>query len=369
MKIASISAFPDSLNPGMLSCDLALSKILEKIPAIKMHTRFNIEEKISLPIQNKTFDYEYLEDPEQLENFDCIIYWGDFLQLIDYAKQDYLSREKQRNKYINSDNSLDKWYKCILLENSPNLQKRSLIFGSTIYNINSNKMQDRKYEKALQTILSNSPLVLFRDIFSANIYSQLTNKTTNSFGCDCSFFLEPKKVNSKKNYLLYSFSRTAGIEISENFTKTLSNKLNIECIQFNWFSKDGFSGLEEKIDHIRNAKYLITDIYHLALTGLREGIPTLCIGRAAPYNKGTTYDKKKEFFFRQFQAQQYYIFLEYLESFLTTTEEMNVFIDVCIKHLNDRNSFNEICTLVNLKKNESIEILTNTIMNHEAFIY
>jgi polysaccharide pyruvyl transferase WcaK-like protein len=168
--------------------------------------------------------------------------------------------------------------------------------------------------------------------------------------------------------LLYSFGRTVGIKTSEKFTIALSQKLNVECIKFNWFSKDGFSGLEEKIDLIRQSKYLITDIYHLALIGLREDIPTICIGRGAPYNKGTLYDKKKEFFFQQFQAQQYYVFFEYLELCMVNSEELNTLIAVCSRNLNNYPSLNRIYHLINSKRADAEKLLISAIESHEAII-
>jgi len=103
MKIAVICAFPAGLNAGMLSVDLALTHTLSKISINIEVTRFCAESELIIPFKNNFIYYCHLENKSQLEKFDRIIYWGDFLHWIGYGMQDYLIRQSRRNDNLTNE--------------------------------------------------------------------------------------------------------------------------------------------------------------------------------------------------------------------------------------------------------------------------
>jgi hypothetical protein len=360
MKIALVCAHPDLSNSGMLSVDLAFESLKKYFNSEIEITRFCSWKDIERP-GVISMSYKKLEDISQLEQFDKIIYWGDFLHWCKYGPS-FMSGKgtswyaEQHN--ISIDNAkkhlTDKWYSMYLLENRTDLQKKSIVFGGTVYGLSSDQIRDHRYKTALSSLYQNSRLVLMRDVLSAFYVSQLFDDRRFSYGCDCALFLDKiedllDEINTEP-YLVYSFGRCNYTQELETFACSLAEKAGIKTVKLQWLHpKTNVTEFAKNLQIIRNAKYVVTDIYHLAINSWRENTPTLTIGNGNAYHgQGTLGDKKKEVFNSQILAMNYYHYTDNILSLVINGSDES------------KNSYLNSC-LTQLKNKESLEIITNTI--------
>lgn len=313
MKAAIIYSKSNHLNPGMLSVELALVQRLKSfnfdlIKFFSIESGFQRDDKDNIA-------YGDLSDAEQLEGFDVIVFCGDFLHWKRYLTRDILGRKSFTNPDLSTEDIINKWYSLVLLENKPTLQKRTIIIGGTFYGLNSFELTDARYLDALTALYSNALLVKMRDVFSANFVNQLTQLPKNYLGCDCALLMNADFIQlspedkPKDSYILYAFERSEHNFALRYFAKIISTLAKKDSIEIRWLG-DSEEDLYRKIALVRNASMVLTDIYHLSVTAVREKVPTLCFGDGVSGPDTSITDKKKEIFFRQAFAVSHYIYSE-----------------------------------------------------------
>jgi hypothetical protein len=346
MQVALICAYPASSNPGMISVDLAFNTIANSIETLK-YTKFCLENKAG---------YVFLENLSQLEKYDRIVYWGDFLQWIEYAENDWYRRIQKSSLGVSKDDLMNRWYSLILLENRPDLQKKSIIFGSTLYGLNSKLLSNIRYFNHLKKLLDNSKLVLMRDAVSSNLVSQISEKTI-SYGCDCALFLDFQKTErNDKKYISFALGRSGYDSEIRKFVNDISKITKIPTFEINWLKKGtSVEDLKSHLEIMRKSIFSITDIYHFSVSSWREGTPCLCIGRGASYPLNTLSDKKKEiFYFQNFSIHNYC----YVEKILENNES---FLETCISNITDDISNNFTIEQIKKQKEKSLSLLLENI--------
>lgn len=355
-KIALICAYPAGTNSGMISVDSAFQTVISNLKNVEF-IRFCPWRSLS---KGESLNYERYYSAEQLNDFDKIIFWGDFMHWIGYGKHDWAAKSKYKTVSLSQDEMLNLWYELCLLENREDLQKKSILFGGTLYGLDASQLLDKRYFNALTSLLNNSILVKTRDVQSANFVTQLAMSKKNVFGCDCSLLFQPyyfskDKTKNKKKYLLYSFARSGKNQELESISKSVAKDLNLEAILIPWISKGaGLPNLEKYVNLINDAEFIITDIYHLTLNSWRDGTPAICIGEGNSKVQTSLSDKKKEIFYHQSFAMDYYFFLD---NFLS-----NKHISLQVKNLiNDKKSQTFITNYIRLQASRSLDDLLAAI--------
>jgi hypothetical protein len=322
MKVAVVCAYPAGSNSGMISVDLAFETVKKYVDADIEFTRFCAWKSVNHGTNILT--YTKLEDISQLLDFDKIIYWGDFLHWIKYGN-DWIEKTQSLNKDLTREEIVDTWYQLYFLERYPELQKKAIMFGGTIYGLNSQQLLNDRYFSALKNLYSNASLVLMRDILSSNFVNQLTDSRSTNFGCDCALLLDSSdflddNIIDNQPILSYSFGRSGENEKLKQLTLTIAEELNLKTIDLEWLQKGAsITKLKEKLSIIKQSKIIITDIYHCSINSIRENIPTVCIGKGASRVDGTLSDKKKEIFYLQHLMSNRFFYLENLKN-LNSTE-------------------------------------------------
>jgi hypothetical protein len=312
-KIAIICAHPAGTNLGMISVDAATQSLEKHFDNVEF-IRYCSWRSLS---KGDTLNYLHYSDPDQLTEFDYIIFWGDFLHWIGYATADWLVKSRSMNLNISDEAIIDLWYSLYLLEGREDLQKKSILFGGTIYGLNSSQLSDSRYKKSLTSLIRNAILVKTRDILSANFVTQLVPEKQNVYGCDCSLLLDHSyfssdiKIEKQVKYFLYSFARSGNKRELEQFVKSVEDTTALTGIYIPWIEKGAcISSLERSIKIIQDAEFVLTDIYHLSLNSWREGVPAICIGNGNSVVVNSLSDKKKEIFYQQIFASNYFLFVE-----------------------------------------------------------
>lgn len=323
-SFAVICADPSDLNPGMLSVDLAFACLLRELPGDNELVYFNPKQSRSTEGSQGSLRYRLLSEVVEIERFDTVVYWGDFFHWLRYAHWDWLYGNPLQVAGRTPSQMLDQWYRLYLLEmRATDFRDRVIIFGGTLYGMTAQEFSNPRYQSALSNLYVSARLVAPRDFVSANLIQHLVPPKGFSMGCDCAFFLdadaalpmqEAGQVAAQQipeRFVLCSFGRSGANAALTQFCSELAAKLQVQLVVMDWLGHpQGLDGLAFKLAVVRKATVLVTDTYHCAVSGWREGVPVIGIGQALSRGSGTLDDKKKELFFRQILASDYYLYVE-----------------------------------------------------------
>lgn len=361
MNVAFICAFPASSNPGMISVDLAVESVRSRLDSGTTIDRFcawrGFEKQGVIPLSYKCYD-----SLDQLQVYDLIVFWGDFLHWRGYAYTDFLSRGRGKMKNSTDQTIIDQWYRLYLLEDRPDLQHRTIVTGGTFYAMSSEDVADQRYMSALISLYKNSKLTMMRDLASANFVSQLVNNSQSNFGCDCAAMLEVDDIlhhdsTIDQSCITYALGRSKFNIDPNRFVDSIADRLNTTTINLNWLQKGmGIDRTLGKIAQIKQSRAVITDIYHCAITAWREGIPVICVGQGANRVTSTLSDKKKELLHMQLFSMQNYIYVEEISN--TSTKQMSLH---CANIIKDTENNNVGSTMIAQQKDQALAKLITAI--------
>lgn len=323
MAIACISAFPAMINPGMVSCDLALDSVLARLGIDDKVDRFNFEQTRRVGSVNS----RHLKDLGRLEEYRAIIFWGDFQHFLNYAVLDLSRRERTRyGQKFDRGQFLTNWASRAFLTGRRDLQARTIVFGETIYGLSGIDLAVTPYQRPLRRFLTNVTDIQLRDPLSVAMATQIAPASRVGFGCDCAFLLDADKVlpmskaeNAvgkrlpKKKFAVAAFGRSDEDERLMAFAQKLADKAGFELVSMNWLAPNRYRAINtiaENIATVRQAQFVMTDIYHLIVTTLRENRPVLGLGWGASQGRTTLDDKKKELLLRSYFGRHLYTFVE-----------------------------------------------------------
>ncbi len=344
-KIAVVCAYPAGENPGMLSVDLAFGSLQRALPANVQVNYFCVEREFELRASGVVLHYQHLTRREQLLEHDQIVYWGDFLHWISYFENDVLMRTRVRDAQADLAAVRDAWYDLFFLEGaSPQDLSKVLVFGSTLYGLDGAQLATPRYREALTRLYTHAGAVLMRDQVSANFVAQLAREEANAFGCDCAMLLDPKALEPFQrvkvpsvDYLVCSFGRSGANRALAGLATEIAQRRGLKVVNIDWLGNPrGLAALADKLAIIRSARLVVTDIYHMGVTGWRESVPVLGVGQGASQARGTLSDKKKEIFFRQIFASDYFLFLEHILQAYASNQALDQYLARVLKPLDQK---------------------------------
>jgi len=334
-RILLVSAFNSGLNTGMLTVDLGfLSYMLRTEHLGRFEVHHVNAEKYSFfnsPKGGKFIEFHAMDDLDlDLEEYDRIVYWGDFLHSRRFQMSDLLWRwgkpdEAQERRIV------DGIFRNLLLEDAPDhVLQRVIVFGSSLYINNREDEADPRYAAAIKRLYANARLLLLRDPVSA-YYAQRFggHRDDSTQGLDCAFLLRsadlgrwlkaPPEPATQGDRIGFSLGRTIAhdpsvkgpiMELVNEAATQLGGgaPIDIDWLPPNW--DNPIQGLSDKLRKIRQCRLVITDTYHCTVNAWREGVPAICVGRGVEKAAGTFDDKKKELLYAMFNIRDYYLFSE-----------------------------------------------------------
>jgi len=260
--------------------------------------------------------FRRLENISQLNKYSHVLYWGDFTPNPVYGYGDFHEVDKRYDVGSTRRESIDKWARLYNLSEG-RINSKVIAVGN---NFQHDYLKDfHIYEEFLENLESNFDLVMPRDPFSVqNLQSFLgvNGKQKVRDGLDPAFLLSDKFKNIEKassNTFCYFFGRS---ELSDalKYAADLEREIGLKGVCFSkWLSlnsKTADSVFMNYLFEIKKSRFLITDLYHLAINGIRMGIPVFCLGNPAQGQEGTIGDFKKKVLFKMLGLQNYYIEVE-----------------------------------------------------------
>ncbi|HWA19059.1 MAG TPA: polysaccharide pyruvyl transferase family protein [Devosia sp.] len=324
MRIAAICAFPADHNPGMVSVDVALHHFLSRYGIEADVQMFNFVKAVEIPSAGANYpsiSQRRLTDPRELEDYDIILYWGDFLHSWRYLNYDVrvVTPEEQRS----DPGFLDGAMAALLLEGAPESVLRKVIcFGGSLYINRPQHDANARYHSAIARLYSNARLTLMRDPISAAL-AQNYGAKGQTLGVDAAFLLSKGSKPDLAGPVGYSFGRIRWFRPIrlrlQPFARRLAGVLGKDTTNIDWLNVDQehpSRELADRIDLVRRCSVVVTDTYHCAITAWREGVPAICLGLGAEYRSSTLADKKKELMLGMFNAGAFYLYLEELRGLI-----------------------------------------------------
>lgn len=328
MKIATICGAPNQ-NTGMMFVDRALHLLLKKQNLLEDTTFFCFENGA----ENKIgFSYKPLTKNVNLNDFDCIIIWGDFIVSNHFLTMTQ-PKIKSRSELFDY-NLLDK----VLMSGFTATElNKVIVFGQCIVVDDVNLFDDSNYSYNLKRLLEHSSLIKFRDplsVYRANLLSEINRDFLGVDAALLNYCIDKVKINelkkeigtrnSKQNVGLF-FGRSKKMDFKKKILGFYL-KHKFKNTSFKWLpwlgnkqgSKKYFSFAEDCnpitdidfIHEILKCDLIITDTYHLSLMSWSIGVPCICYGNGAEYFKSTVHDKKKEIFFISNLVEEFYFYTE-----------------------------------------------------------
>ena len=346
MKIAAICAFPAGLNPGMLSVDLAMQGFLDQQLPGHQTTLFCAEAAVEVEVAQggQPLVYQHLQSVDQLRGFDRILYWGDFLHWLGYGARDFVKRQMIRSPALSAEQALEPWYRLMLLEGSPELHARTVVFGSTLYGLHAGELAQPRYAAAIVPLYAAARAVLMRDVYSANAVAQFAGRRGAHFGCDCAWLLDsgplvraapvtPPRTPPAGKTIAIAFGRSGAGTALRAFAAVIARLSGSRLVDLAWFDRSGVAGLSRKLAQLQACDLVLTDIYHLGVSALRERKPVLCFGRGTSAVAHSLSDKKKEVFFTQSLLAPHYVYVENVLDALQSDASTLALANTCLATL------------------------------------
>ena len=193
MKIAAICCAPNQ-NTGMMFVDRALYLYLKNKEFLENTTFFCFQ----MEAENKVgFEYKPLTKDVNLNDFDCIIIWGDFIVSNHFLSmiQPKIQKQSELFDYNLRDKILMKTFSKADLN-------KVIVFGQCIVVDGSEILVDRTYIDLLKRLLDNAQLFKVRDPLSAYRSKLFSNENKDYLGIDSAlpnYTLDVERIDEIRN--------------------------------------------------------------------------------------------------------------------------------------------------------------------------
>ncbi len=392
-NIAIICAPPHfEFNPGMHSVDLAAYSFFKKHEfSEEIQINFYVLHEPELRLKEfldhqLPFKYEtFLNKLDQLYQNDLIIYWGDFFHNAPYNRgiSKRLVRYGLAQNEVEAMNIIQKHF--FLSEAPTEVLQKTVVFGSNYFINGTKDMMNNTFNHNSIRFFTQIKRVWNRDILSAMRMSHLKKDyTTNFLGIDCSFlfdkgFKQPTEGKNQgwiKSLLSGKEKKKAGVFLGRMhdtmpqifpLVKQLKEDVNADMHWIPWFwqNEEFYTSMRKNLPNVliseesqnlmelyellKTYDFIVTDTYHLCLNAWKMGLPAICIGSGNSLLDSTLTDKKKEFFFDMYEAQDFYVFLEEIKDSKSRTNRINLLSE-------------------SISNNKLIEKITQNIHRHKSEI-
>jgi len=328
-RIAVICA-PNPGNAGMYSVDLAAVDFLSRngfrFDLFTSHTPPRRGRQRLLPyrveIGHKSksgfgvLKLNRFSNIRQFQKYTDVLYWGDFTPNPMYAFEDFQRLEKRHKIKATKEQSLEKWSRLYNLSGGK-ISSNTVAVGNNFQHDYTDP--NHLYKKYLRNLESNFDLILPRDTFSVEnlkAHFSVEGKSKILPGLDPAFLLKDKSLsheNSKSQTFCYRFARSKLPEI-HGFINDIERLTGCKGVHLDSWDKLDKSTADSVfynyIINIQRSRFVVTDLYHLAINAIRLNVPAFGIGNCVESQVGSLGDFKKKVLFKMLGLERYYIEVE-----------------------------------------------------------
>ena len=327
IKVAVICAANPG-NSGMYSVDLAAFDLLTRngieFDLFTSHTpsRLARYKLLSIGIDigfKKNYKFGRLlfnnyNDVKQLKKYSHVIFWGDFTPNPVYGYEDFAYFDKIYNVRSSQYSPIERWSRLFNFSEGK-IRQKVMAIGNNFQHDYSGYTSDCK--NYLERMLHSYDLFMPRDSHSVeNIryYLNLSGCDIEKVkaGLDPAFLLKNwsvDRVSTNKNTFCYAFGRSNLPDVDEIISR-IELETDTKSVHLSeWLKLEPASAdykFTEMINNICNARFVVTDLYHVAINCMRHNVPVFCIGKKISDQRGTLGDFKKKILFSMLGLERYY---------------------------------------------------------------
>ncbi|MBE0455496.1 MAG: polysaccharide pyruvyl transferase family protein [Roseovarius sp.] len=321
-RIAVVCAY-NPKNAGMYSVDLAaqhyfsgkgcafdlfVTQIKRKLPG-RIANRLRLDKILSKHQRFGTLRFRLLYNPNQFDDYTHVVYWGDFTTNPVYGATEYAMRERKGGVSASYSAALHKWKALFALQGGKPAG-RVVSAGQNFQHDFNEYGSD--FDDVFASIGACFDHILPRDPWSAaNLLRTLPPSSACKVtpGLDCAFLLPVTERRSPRPQFCYHFGRS-GFDRTAALVGAVEARSGLRGVALeDWFTLDPtraemqFTAMRAEL---AQARFVLTDTYHVSVNAMAMGVPVYGIGRHAASQTGTLGDFKKQTLFEMMQAQPCY---------------------------------------------------------------
>lgn len=315
MKKMAIILAAHPRNAGMFSVDRSAKELFGG-----GNTKFfstNLYGGYYKSLISKGFGVSKYRDASQLNSFDTIVFWGDFLNNPLYAAG-FAQSELQRGLVTSLNDGYSKWKELMMLSGFDSQNKKIVSVGNNFMSVDQGLFEGFS-ENDYRNELRKFQFIFPRDPVSARDIQRFTSESTEvDLGFDCAH-LQKTPISSSfqsKNEFVYFFGRS-NLTRTECLVRSLEAATGLRGVELSgWFDLNGvsrkspfsfkwwrFNLLRERI---MTARFVLTDVYHLSVNAINLRKPVFVVGIEESQDTPVS-DFKKKVLFEHVGIRDFYI--------------------------------------------------------------
>jgi len=355
--VGVVTAFNQG-NSGMYSVDLA---------AAQFCSCHGLDHEL-IVIQSHKNDFDLygslkkrvIRNASEIATYDLILYWGDFLNSPAYA-MGFARREINIHNAPSREAGFDFW-QMMMLGDPSRESKPSISVSNNFHGLPT----DPSANQELSAIYASRFNTIFpRDTLSAEILRSFSPHANVKQGIDAAFLLDYNSLGIEtsqfKSDTFCVFFHRSNVENIEALISHLETTYGLKAIILNSWLKCRRGKADrifaEAISLMSQAKFIVSDTYHVLVNGLNLGIPVVGIGRNTTYQEGTLGDHKKKILFEMFKLDHCYVSIDCHMASASlmhqTVEAVNLAIDTILT----------TSSSIKSERQQYTELLENAIFN------
>lgn len=238
---------------------------------------------------------------DKLGRFSHLLFWGDFQNNPVYGTLDFADREIKFGNARTVDSAVSNWAR-LHLDLPHALRKHSRVASIGNCFLGAREAAARyALGPSLTRFTDTAFRILPRETDSANEISSASSNASPlniSTGLDPAFLLEPKDYQDFRecNCFGYCFARSDVGEIAEGL-KAIEARTGLVPLEVSW-AVGNRKAKQKRLFYsalatIKKSRFVVTDVYHLAVNALNHGTPVILISRKNSATKSSVDDQKK----------------------------------------------------------------------------
>lgn len=257
--------------------------------------------------------FNRLSDISQLYSYTHVFYWGDFTPNPIYGYEDFQRWERRRDVRSTKRQSLDRWARLFNLSGGA-IPPLTIAVGNNFQHDYSTETD--LYGKYIKNLGSNFDIILPRDSFSVDNLKnclQIPERSKVLPGIDPAFLLKDNAIDGnelKSDVFSYRFARSQ-LPPSQHYVLELEKTTGYKGVHLSHWDRldasDAHPTFMRYIADIRRSRFVVTDLYHLAINAIRLNVPVFCLGNSVDSQQGSLGDFKKKILFGMLNIGRYYI--------------------------------------------------------------
>ena len=273
----------------------------------------------------------YLHSPCQLEEYDIIVFWGDFTTNPMYGVNEFVRQDMFLRGSSGTKESFARWASLFLPPDADD--------GKTYLSIGQNFQSIRSFlnwpmpAQELCRRYQRFEHIFTRDSYSFDELNDILEGMDGrlSLGMDCAFLLNPAVKQPNPRPLVYcSFFGRTRFQNRPAFDHLLRDRGFESVSVSDWLALREHRPhwqYRKNLERMRSSSLAVSDTYHFIINAIMENVPVIGLGEQSAYPRDTLSDFKKDILFKDLDLQDYYFKLSQGVLSDKTKAEMMEFID------------------------------------------